>query len=160
MATLFFSSCWSHYWTFSSSFKMAQICVVLSNNSMTSLTSFAILAIWSAYFCSLCSRTSEGVIGLIFSLSSLISFLYPSIVYEIICIFSAVLLSGACVLSGMQLYTIFMPYSSLSMCSFSSSFSEFSWSHVIYNISVTPLPISKLIASTQALDCTSCIMLA
>jgi hypothetical protein len=31
MATLIFSSCWSHYWTFSSSSKMIQIFAVMSN---------------------------------------------------------------------------------------------------------------------------------
>ena len=40
MEALIFSSCWSNYWTFSSSSKAVQICTVLSNNSTILLLLF------------------------------------------------------------------------------------------------------------------------
>jgi hypothetical protein len=159
METLIFSSCWSNYCTFSSSSKMVQIYTVLSNSYVTSFASLSISSIWSEVCCSLFSQTLGGVIGLSLSLNFSISYLYPSIVYKKIFIFSFALLSSACMLSGMWSYTIVIPFSSLSIRSFSSSF-EVKWLQVICNIYATPLQTSKLVASTWALDCTSCIILA
>jgi hypothetical protein len=79
---------------------------------------------------------------------------------QMIFIFSSVLLSNVCTLSGMRLYTVVSPYSSLSVHSFSSSFSEVNWSQVICNISHDP-PTNFQVGGIRAdLDCTSCITLA
>jgi hypothetical protein len=125
---------------------------------VNSLAYFSISAIWSVDCFSLHSRTFVGVVGLKFSLRSSISFLYPSIVCEIIFIFSSAFLSHSCMLFRMWSYTIVIPCSILLAHYLSSSFFEFIWLQVIFKISVTPLPTSNLVAFARALDCIYCIM--
>jgi hypothetical protein len=139
---------------------VVQICIVMSNSYETSFSSLAISSISSEVCFSLFSQILGGVVGLSFSSISSISFLYPSIVYAIIFIFSSALLFGACTLCGMQSYTVVIPFCSLLAGSFSSSFSEVNCSRVIYNISVNSLPTSKLVTFARALDFNSCIILA
>jgi hypothetical protein len=108
---------------------------------------------------SLSSLTSGGVVGVIFSINSSIFYLYLSIVYAIFCIFSSVVTSSSYVQSSMLMYTSMSFFSSLFACCFYSSFSSVILSQVTCNNSLTSLSIYRLVASTLALDWTSCITL-
>jgi hypothetical protein len=72
--------------------------------------------------CSLSDLTSGGVVGVSFPTNSIISCLYPSIVYAILFIFSSMLSSPTSALSGIIWKTSSSLCSSLSACCFSSSF--------------------------------------
>jgi hypothetical protein len=155
-----FSSFFSNCWIILSSSRLVQIYAVLLYSFSSSLNSCDILSTCIVASFSLLSHTSRGVLRVNFSINSVISYLYLSMVCTICCIFSFVGTSCACAHLGILMYTSMRFLSKLFVHCFSSSFSSIIFSHVTCIILFTSWSIARLVTSSLSLDYSSCIILS
>jgi len=101
---------------------------------------------------SLSNLTSSRVVGVIFSTNSLISNLYPSIIYTIFCRFSYALISRASVLSKIVFKTSSSLCSNIFAHHFSSSCFFFTFVRIVSSTSLATLVVSRFVASILDLD--------